>query len=270
MPYTTTEQVRPYLVDDFPLFEKVFDQPLVLTGTDDHAFYGGAIAGTPTVKSLRALTPSRIDLTIAAEGNVLTAFPLVRHGVIVASDSSLGTVYIENVDYTLDYTSSAVRLKSGGLLSVGSKVTVFYTAYHPYVAGVDYIFDLESRSLRRLGNGGIADGETVLVDYTPSSSLLTEEILAAAVASANALIEREVDPLGQFDADLTLGAAATYRALEIISHAIASRQLCSTHRNNSHQLATAWLELAKTYDARSRELLAQFRPPLAGPVSPAF
>jgi hypothetical protein len=75
-----------------------------------------------------------------------------------------------------------------------------------------------------------------------------------------------VDPDSQFGADPVLQASATYRALEIICHAAAARELSSLRGED--RTAVAWMKLAETYATRSEQLLRLFRPPYTGPTAP--
>jgi hypothetical protein len=265
--YPSIELVRHHSVANFPVQEQVQDQPVVLEGNDYVAFFNGAVdAASFTVKSLRNNELTRAAVTLGSGRTALTSAPLVPGSVVVASDSSLGTVYTENIDYIIDYTEADLIVKSGGSLSAGQTVTVWYLAYFLYTAGNDYQLDADRGRLKRLAGGDIASGETVYLDYAPVYKSFDDEMLNNAVLEATGLIEKEVDPDGQFGADPVLQASATYRALEIICHASAARELSSLRGEDG--TALAWMKLAQTYAERSEQLLRLFRPPLAGPTTP--
>jgi hypothetical protein len=83
---------------------------------------------------------------------------------------------------------------------------------------------------------------------------------------ANSLIAAEIDPEGRFGADPNLGAAATYRALEIVCSSSSAREL-SRQRGES-RIAQSWLQLAEQYNRQASRLIQEFRPKLSGPKSP--
>jgi len=267
MSYTTVDLVRHHLTAAFPVQEKVFDQPVVLDGTETVTFFAGQVDETSVrVKSLQSNQVQQIQLTLTGGATALSTAPVVRGSVVVASDSSLGTVYTENKDYIIDYSSGHLYIKNGGNLSSGMQVTVWFQDYVLYVSGSDYHLDSEQGTIRRMTGGDIADKETVILDYTPVYANYTEEIINNAVLEANNLIEREVDPDRMFGADPVLQAVATYRALAIISRTAAARVL-SAHRSEDRS-AIAWMKLADVFAEQSQKLLASFRPPFDNPATP--
>jgi hypothetical protein len=266
MSYTNIEQVRNHLISNAPMQDRIIDQEVILRDTAQR-FHGSPIAdGSLLVKSPRAPEHTRLAVSLGAEGSVFSGSPVLRGSVVAASDSSMGRVYQENTDYVVDYSAGRVTSKPGGALASGSTVIVWYLPYTVLIAGQDYHIDLEKSEIRRLSSGSIAAGEAVLLDFTPLYADITEPILIGAVAAANGLVEREVDPSGQYGADVTLGLAATYRALEIIGRTAAARELGSLRGKD--QVAVAWMKLAEGYAERADRLLASFRPPCAAPANP--
>jgi len=267
MSYTNTEQVRYHLANSFPTHESVRDQLFKLEGTDNKSFYRGAVEEESiVVKSRQSNELLRTILTLESSASLLSTSPLVEGSVVVASDSSLGTIYVENRDYIVDYQDGLLSLKSGGDLSAGSQITVWYQPYTVYIAGSDFQVVTDIGEIRRMSGGDIADGESVYLDYSTVDPCYTEQMLTNAVAEANGLIERQIDPDGRFGADPALHTAATYRALELICHACASRELSSGR--NEDRVALAWMKLADVFALRSANLLASFRAPLTGPTNP--
>lgn len=268
MSYTNVELVRHHLVAAFPTQDKVYDQAVIIE-SDYVTFFNGPVEEPSVlVKSVQSNIPTRVTVTLNSERTSLVAAPLVRGSVLVASDSSLGTVFTENVDYVIDYELGDLIIKEGGGLSVGQTITVWYQDYFIYTASGDYQLDADRGRIKRLSGGDIAAGETVYLDYAPVYQSFNEEILTRAVLEANGLIEREVDPDRQFGADSMLQSCATYRALEIICRASAARELSSLRGED--RTALAWMKLAETYATRSVELMRSFRPPFDGPATPAL
>ena len=267
MSYTNDEQVRQHLVFPFPVADPMREQQVVMTSEEYVSFYGGAVdEPSLVVKSLQTNELTRTAVTLTSGQTMLGASLLVPGSVVVASDSSLGTIYVETVDYIIDYSNGSVTIKSGGQLSQGQVVTVWYLAYQKYQAGVDYDLRGSRGEIRALGVGDIAEGEIVWLDYSPLYVSFTDEIITNAVVAANGLIEREVDPERQFGADATLSTAATFLAVEIVCRIAATRELS---RSTGHdKVALAWLKLAEDNAVQSEKLMRFFHPPESGPSAP--
>lgn len=267
MSYTTVELVRRHLAATAPVGERVYDQPVVLSGSGSVCFFGGPVeASSLVVKSVTGQELSRGSFTLNAQRLSLASQPLVRGSVVVASDSSLGVVYRENHDYIIDYAAGDLTVIQAGNLVSGTSVTVWFQSFAVHQEGVDYAAVAGPGTLRRLTDGAIADGQTVYVDFTPLHTAYDDDILNQAVAEANRLVEKEVDPEGQFGADPALQVAATSRALQVICYTAALRQLSDLRVDG--RTAEAWLKLADVFAERSSRLLESFRPPVIGPASP--
>jgi len=267
MSYTSVEQVRQHLIIPYPIEDQITEQPVTLPETVYVRFFGGGLEATSVrVKAVRNLTPSRTAAVLAESTAVIASGPIVPDSVVVASDSSLGTVYVENVDYVVDYGGGRLSLKAGGCLTSGQTVTVWFLPYALYEDGRDYAVDVAGGRIRRLAGGTIAPGETVRLDYRPVFVSVADELLENAVALANGMVQTEVDTEREFEANPSLSAAATYRALEIVCRAAASRELASG--NGADKVASVWMKLADDYSVRSDKLLTGFHPPVTSPRNP--
>ncbi len=260
MSYTNVELVRHHLLEQYPVQSTIENQAVVLVGDESVLFYAGEIEqASLVVKSARNRVPTRIITTLEPQTIILTASPLIPGTVTVASDSSRGILYVENEDYVIDYTRAMLTIKPSGRLEAGDPVVIWYLAFELYVNGVDYSIGTSSGTIKRLLSGNIASGEQVYLDYTPRYSGVTEPALEAAVAEADGLVERAVDPSRQFGADPVLQVAATCRALEIVCRTAVTRDLMNA--GGSDRTASMWMKLADYYAERSEDLLRSFRPP---------
>ncbi|MBI5265717.1 MAG: hypothetical protein HY851_00650 [candidate division Zixibacteria bacterium] len=268
MPYTTAEQVRNYLFTNAPLSRRQLNQPVIIDSNEPIPFFGGSIKpGSLTVKSIRTRSLQRVRIT-AGSTVVFANAPVVPDSVVAANDSSLGTIYAESIDYLIDYAAGTFSLVAGGAIAAGAALTLWFQSYSVYAEGSDYSVNAERGEIRRLLSGDIVPGETVYLDYTPEYVSATEQVIAFAVTAANGVIERAVDPSGQFEADPVLGIAATYRALEIICRAAASRDL--SYLPGQDRSARVWIQLAGEYATRADNLLTSFRPPVTPMSSPTL
>ncbi len=267
MPYTTPDLIRRHLISTYPLQSRVTDHSLVVPDSDWVIFWGGAVdASTCTVKALRTATLTRVAVTLNATATTFAASPVVRGSVTVASDSSLGTIFTESVDFIIDYEQGTISPASSGALLPGQAVTLWYLPYTVLTLGIDFDLDDAHGRLRRHLGGSLVSGATIHVDFTPIFAGVDDDMAASAAGTANALIECEVDPTRQFEADPILGLAATFRALELLCRTAAARELSSLRGQD--KVATVWLKLADDYAARSSTLIANFRAPITSPHSP--
>ncbi|MEA2030702.1 MAG: hypothetical protein U9N55_03790 [candidate division Zixibacteria bacterium] len=267
MSYTNIQLVSHHLATAFPIYGTVYNQPVVLDTDDYISFFSGAVEESSLrVKSIQSNSPERITLTLSSGTAILASTSIQRGSVVVASDSSLGTIFTENVDYVVNYSNGELHIKYGGNLSVNDTVTVWFVPFVLYQAGSDFQLQADHGEIRRLSSGSLAEGETVYLDYTPVYQSHTEEILNAAVLEANSQIEQEIDPEGTFGADIVLQTAATYRALAIVCRASAARELSS--QRGEERSASAWMKLADTFAQQSSRLLESFRPPYDNPSIP--
>jgi hypothetical protein len=267
MSYTDAEQIRLHLVSPFPIQEYVCDQPVRLPGTSYAKIYGGAIdESTVIVKSIRSHQPVRTAVTLVSGATPFSSGPVVPGSVVVASDSSLGTIYTENVDYTIAGADGSITPLDDGALAEGDTVTIWYIAYTVHTIEQDYALRAARGEIKRLASGNIAAGVTVHLDYQPLVLLFDDDLVNHAVALANSTVETELDPERQFEGDPNLSASATHRALEIVCRAAASRELAA--RRDDESPALAWLKIADHHATRAEYLIKNFRPPVTTPHPP--
>ncbi|UCC45750.1 MAG: hypothetical protein JSU65_07480, partial [Candidatus Zixiibacteriota bacterium] len=260
---TTVDKVRFHLGSAYPVFDRVRDYSLVVTSNDYLILFGGAIdAATVVAKTIEVNDPTRKDITLSSGGCALDEVPIVVGSVVVASDSSLGTVFVENTDYIIDYDSATIHIKPGGGLTVSQMVSVWFLPYRVLEPGTDYQVDAEQGRFRALPAGHISVGQTVRIDFSPRFDSYNDEILNNAVAMANGMIEQQLDPERQFGADPTLESTATYRALEIICRTAAARELSRSIKGDNN--ARVWMDLADRYEDHSDKLVRAFGPPRTG------
>lgn len=267
MSYTSVELIKHHLDIPYPISDKVNDQPVILSGENYLTFFGGSLDETTVkVKTIKSTVPQKITINLTGSITSIISNPIVPGSVVAAPNSSMTTVYIENEDYIIDYQNADFIIKSGGTLSVGLTITIWYVPFFVYSSGSDYRIKSSSGQIQRVSSGDIADGEVVYIDYTPVFSNLTEDVLSNAVVEANGIIEKTIDPNQQFGADPILQTAATYRALEIACRSSAMRELSSGR--NDDRAAAVWMKLADRYSELSKEMLIAFTERPSNPSQP--
>lgn len=267
MSYTHRDAVRGYFGSPYPVLQAIADQPLALHGTDYIPFFGSAVdSDSVRVKGRRSVSPERFVGKLAGLAVVFSPGPIDEQRLLVASDSSLGSIYEPSRDYIIDAPNGRLSAVPGGALAENAPVAVWYFPWRIFQPGVDFALDAPHGKLRRLADGDIGDGESVLLDYRPIHAGLIDDLIESAVSEANACIELAVDPAREFGANPVLHAAATHSALALVCRAAATRELSSTR--SSAGAPTAWLTLAREFAARSDDLLRAFRRPSPEPAKP--
>ncbi len=267
MSYTNADVLRQYLSSPYPTLDSVFDQPVTLRNIDAVQFFGGSVeAESVVVKSLQINELTRTTGAFVAGQLSIGGNRIVRGSVLIATDSSLGTVFTENLDYIVDYASGTITRKTGGALSDGVLYTIWYTPYTLYELDTDYELNAGDGEINRLNGGAIASGETVFLDFVPVYASFGEEVLELAAIEANALVEAEIDPQQQYGGNPVLRAAATCLGLAIVCRTSASREL--SRLRGEERTASGWIKLAESYAERGEQLIKAFRPAMTGPAAP--
>jgi hypothetical protein len=267
MSYTNLETVRKHInLDEIPGGEKS-DYPVTFVDLEWVNLPGrGIVDNSVVVKAIKNYAPISETITLGDGVVSLSNSRLVANSLTVASDSSLGAIYKENIDFSVDNAEGTIiRLIDGEIIS-GSAVIVWYYYYSIYSEGIDYSINYQSGMIRRLPGGNIQPKQTVLVDYELTYNQLNDEYISEAVDEANAIIEKLIDPGRQFGADLTLQTAATCLAVSIVCRMAAISDL--RFGDSGKQTASAWLSLAESYRDDYKDLLKAFRPQASGLSGP--
>jgi hypothetical protein len=264
MPFTSPGLVRAHLsglrAGDLP----IADVPVVLNGTQAAQLpHVGLIESSVTVKALRLAAPVREEIALAVEWTSLTYQNLVARSVVVASDNSLSTVYVENADYIVDYPGGRIRRLPEGSIPLGATITIWYDAYHIYIAGDDYTLDALNGSLRRTVTGTIADGQTVLVDYKVGLGTIADAVIENAIAEVDDSVLALLDPVYHDQPVPGIVIGETHWAVAAVCRMQAAATLSEAEvlSAGTHNLARVWLDLADRYDNSGRERLARFAAP---------
>jgi hypothetical protein len=269
MSYTNPDLVKSHIrLGDMEISSNR-DYPLILTGTEWADLPGEAIkeAGV-VVKAAICVEPYYERIILADVPIVLAGGPAVPQSVAVASDSSLGRIYEENVDYMIDLSGCTILRLTDGAIAPGSALSIWYFPYQTYTENQDYQVDYLNGRLRRLSGSAINSGQRVLVDYDLSPSAREDSIIAAAVSHANGMVEAQVDPAGKFGASPILQSAATFLAVSLVCRMAAAIDLGSGF--TTRQNAPAWLSLAESYRRDFNELIKNFHPDSGRPKPPVL
>lgn len=273
MPFTDRELVKKHLIDFRVGQAEVTGFAVVLAGTDPVQLpHSGLAPSSVVIKANECSAPVCETPTPGDEWVELSQADVVPGSVIVANNTSLSTVYTENVDFTVDTAGGRFRRIAGGAMASGQPAAVWYFFYRRYTAGTDFTVDTKAGQVRRLLDGAIEDGQTVLVDYIAEFGTVTEEAIDQAITEADEAILQLIDPQFHDTTDPVLVAAETYWAVAILCRVRAAAELSGAAQKTSAAAATAksWMELAGHYHQLAEERLKPFRHAIPTMRFPAF
>ena len=259
MSYTNVELVRKYVSFGNLPGGLQKDYPVTFAGLEEVLLPGHSIIkDTVVVKAIGSAEPTFEEVTLGDSAISLAHGQLVPNSVAVASDSSLGKIYTENTDFSIDYTNGKIIRIDGGEVGSGSKTALWYHYYTQYIENTDFSVGHQSGTIKRLAGSAIQIGQMVLIDYQLLQSLLNDEIIIEAVNQANAIVESEIDPDQAFGADLVLQTAATYMAVSLLCRIEAAG--CLRYGGNGEKETRWWLSLADSYRTDFEKLIRKFHP----------
>ena len=271
MLFTNIENVRQHLSEAGVGRDSYRDVPLQLVGTSAVALtHANLKSGSVQVKGKEIGAPQLDLITLADQPVNLSGPELIPDSVVVARDSSLGEIYTENVDYSVDYEAGTItRITSGAIVS-GDTVAVWYYRYHIHTEGEDYSVNLAQGTIRRLTGGTIEDGQVIYIDYETQSGFFVDSQIAQAISEADDRLLEMIDPSYHDSTDQTLVIAETYLAVAILCRMKAISSLDQSGSVTWGRSAESWLKLADRYEtdglkAAARHIAAQ--PTLATPTA---
>ncbi|MCK4223928.1 MAG: hypothetical protein KAX39_02030 [candidate division Zixibacteria bacterium] len=231
------------------------------------------LIGSEKVKAKEQNAPTQESISFASSDAVQLAHPeLIPDTVVVANDSSLGEIYVENVDYSIDYDDGRIVLIPSGSIPPTSSVVIWYLYFRIYPKDTDYEIDYTKGQIKRLATGDIEDGQWVLVDYRVEFALLGDEVIKNAINEANDQILKYIDSSYANSTDQSLVTAETYLAVSILSNIKAieamTQNVAAGAGWQAHSLSLAWSRMSTTYRERAYELLKRFKKDPGGFCSP--
>jgi hypothetical protein len=200
--------------------------------------------------------------------------PIQEEVSFSSSDTvSLGKIYVENIDYSIDYDDGTITRSPDGSIPPGSDVVVWYLYFRIYAKDTDYRIDYDKGQITRTVSGAIEDGQRVLADYTAEFGLLSDEVMANAMVEANDKILKIIDPSYSNSMDQSLVTAETYLAVSILCNIKTLEVMTQTGATGNagsvaRSLSLAWSNMSSVYRERAFELLKKFRKDPGGLCSP--
>ena len=260
MPFTTKEIVQKHILDHHLGSTAVENERVRLSGSDDVFLQKKPILkDSERVKGKEQIEPTQESVSLAGSDTfALSHSELIPETIVMASDSSLGIIYLENVDYHIDYDIGAIRRLSSGSIPQGADLVIWYLYFRVYQRGVDYEIDYQKGSIRRRTSGDIESEQWLYIDYTAEYGSLGDEVLENAISEANDQIITFIDDSHRESTDRSLVDAETYLAVSIICRIRAMEAISPSRRTGSGVDARSWTALSETYKKEAYNFLSRF------------
>jgi hypothetical protein len=265
MPFTTNEIVKKHILDHHIGSAIVSNEAAQIAASDPTQLRQQMIlASSETVKAKEQNIPIRETITFSSGDEVQLGHPkLIPDSIIVASDSSLGIVYVENIDYHIDYNLGTARRLTVSAIPANSEIVIWYQFYRVYQRGIDYDIDYQAGTIRRRSSGAIEAGQWVLIDYTSEYGSLDDASIDNAIAEANEQIISFIEESYRESSDRGLVMAETYLSVSIICRIKAMESLSPVRAKASGNDAQSWAAISEMYSKEAFNILSRF----AGQVS---
>jgi len=256
MPFTTREIVKKHILDHHIGSTAIENEPLQLTGTDySYLSHKVLVLNSEKVKGRQNLEPSREDIDFSVSDTIdLSYGELIPDTVVIASDSSLGTIYAENIDYSVDYDFGRVIRIQSGSIPAGAPVTVWYMFFTVYEKGIDYEIDYQRGRMRRKSGSAIESGQRLLIDFSAQFGGLDDDSMDNAIAEADDQILAFIDESYRESSDRSLVTAETYMAVSIICRIKAMESIAANVSADSG----SWSSISDQYKKEAYLLLSRY------------
>ena len=263
MSFTTKEIVKKHILDHHLGSSSVENELVRLQGDDSTQLQRRMVLpNSEKVKGREQVEPTRedIDFSVSDTQN-LSHSELIQDTVVGAEDSSLATIYVENVDYHIDYDTGTITRLSSGSIPEGASAVVWYLYYRVYEKGIDYDIDYQRGRIKRRSAGAIESGQAVYVDYTAEYGSLDDEAIVNAISEANSRILDFIDAVYQDANDKLLVTAETYLSVSIICRIRAMESISPSRGKTESSDAASWTALSDMYKKEAYNILSGYAGP---------
>lgn len=272
MPFTTKELVKQHILDHHIGSTIVAGEAIQLSASGTYQLEKRMLLqASETVKAREQNSPVQQAVIFSGDESVsLPNAKLVPESVVVASDSSLGHIYIENVDYQVDYDIGSIRRLQAGSIPGDGAIIIWYLYYRVYQKGIDYDIDYQSGTIRRRTSGAIEPGQWVLVDYTAEYGSLDDGAIENAITEANEQVASFIDEIYRDSTDRALVTAETYLAVSIICRIRAMESISPAKSRSTSGAADAqsWAAISDMYRKEAYNILSRYAGSLGSFRSP--
>jgi hypothetical protein len=265
MSFTDRTTIRKHLISSVTPERSITGLPITLDGQESLALPdANLLEFSETVKLIKKIGPitdgpiSMIGVKVLN----LSYGKLVPDKVAVALSDSFSTVYVEEVDYRIDYNKGTIQRLASGSIPDSQPVYVYYEFYDTYTRTTDYTMDYDDGTIVRTAGSAIPDGATVLIDYTVPEGSLEDSMIELAIVEAEDIIVRCLSSeYSESSTDQGLETGASQLALSIIARSLGAEALIGNRSSDAPSRSREWQKLSEFWEAKGWETLAPFIDP---------
>ena len=267
MSWTSLSIIRQHLQDSSVAVESVIDEKHTLNGTEltqlEHAYI---TVNSEKIKTIDSVTPyyDGQNKLSGISWKTLDHENIIPGTFVAASSTLLSTVYVEDVDFVVDYSAGKIKRAADGSIPDGGTVYIWYQHYTVHAGDTDYSLDYEAGTIRRLEGGGIADGSQIWADYKLSTPTTSDNLINQAITEAEGkILDRLSSDYDAGSTDQGLKTGATELTLSLISREMAAEAMRTYASDQASAVAKQWRKLSNRYERQAWKTRAKF---LAPPV----
>jgi hypothetical protein len=257
MSFTSIEIVRKHILEKHLGISHIDSESVKLSALISHAVSFPPIRdGSEIVKAIIQTKPDFQMIEFGSTDQIaLINKPIVKDTVVVASDSSLGVIYTENIDYLTDYANGIITRLPEGAIALNQKLSIWYLPYHVYAKDIDYRISYSKGEITRLNDSAIQSGQTVLVDYDSEFGIVDDDVIANAISEANERVLNYIDSAFINSTDRSLVVGETYLAIAILCRIKAVE---AANAGVSDSAKSSWLSIGEQYKLEALSILERF------------
>jgi hypothetical protein len=270
MAFTTIQLVKKHLIDYRLGTRRIENEPVLMpaTGSVDLQ-YANIQEVSEKVKAKESTSPvSESVIFDSSEEASLEQSEIIPETVVAANNSSMGIIYAENVDYTVNYDDGKIIRILDGTIPENGEIVVWYQYYRLYASGVDYSIDNVKGMISRIADGAIEAGQLVFLDYISQYGNISDESIVNAIVEASDRLLAVIDPIYEESTDQALVTAETYLAMSVICRVKAIEIASQPYQSSSGFSGDFWLKLSATYSTEGMKILESYAkslPPFSSP-----
>lgn len=263
--FCTTQDIKELLMISNSPTQNVFDAETLLLDYDDSYLQNILItSASEVVKAIRRNTPYQDALSpITLIENVtsrLTYQKIVKGSVVVANDITLAIVYVENVDYVIDYYNGTIAIAStGSSIPSGGTVYVWYLPFTVLSRDTDYSIDYSKGTIRRVFGTSVPSNSICFIDYAHSDQTVPDAAITSAIKRAQSIISDNLSEQYSLSSpDEGLKSAAMYFTAYLLSLALSSREITLARSDSSSDISNAFRSIAKDFLATAQTNFSKY------------
>jgi hypothetical protein len=201
-----------------------------------------------------------LPLTLTGESWYATGVDACAPGsvVIAPADPPLSP-YTEDVDFAVLDESAQVKRIAAGSIGSGDTVQVWLLPLEVFVEGVDYEVDYTAGTVTRIVTGSLPDPARLLVSYSTNAAGASDALIGQSINEAESkILDRLRDGYSVTSTDDGLVIGATELTLSQICDDLALRSLSAVGDSSADDRARRFMELSIRFRERATTTLSRF------------